>query len=95
MLRAGAPFNLPWSEARPLFDTVYRIRYLVMHAQPFDNAAFIGAVEMLRNVLGRIEVNVDRALERIEKRNPHDEDRELFAGPVVKEPVQDRPAPGV
>lgn len=85
MLKGQWPSTMPIGSARGLLDTIYRTRYLVTHMQRLDNATFARSTERLRNALGRIEVNVDKALARIGSRDPRKEDFELFAGEVVVE----------
>jgi hypothetical protein len=85
MLKGQWPATMPIGSARGLLDTIYRARYLVTHMQRLDNAAFARSTERLRNALGRIEVNVDKALARIGSRDPAREDFELFLGEVLVE----------
>jgi hypothetical protein len=77
LMKGRRPHAMPYGPARILFDGLYRTRYYVMHVQPLDNEAFLGAVDHLRTALAMVGVNHELALERIKRREQQMQDSVL------------------
>jgi hypothetical protein len=69
--------------------TAVRVRRLTMHAHVISNAMFRESADALRLLLQALEFDVDKTLKRIEKRDPYQEDLDLFEGGVPAPPVVD------
>lgn len=58
----------------------YDARKEVAHSAPIDNALFRQSAGSLRSLLELLELDVDKTLNAIEKRDPHREDFDLLTG---------------